>query len=46
MLFPHLHWLAGDWKKDNLTLEGNTIFRKKRSYTFKKVLRCVRFQNA
>lgn len=37
--------LAEDWKEDNPALERKTIFKKK-SYIFKKVLRCVRFHNA
>lgn len=45
MHFPHWQELA-DWRKDALALEKNTIFRKRRSYIFKKVLGCVGFQSA
>lgn len=42
-----LHWQElADWRKDTLALEKNTIFRKRRSYSFKKVLGCVGFQSA
>lgn len=37
MHFPHWQKLA-DWRKDTLALEKNTIFRKRRSYSFKKIL--------
>lgn len=45
MHFPHWQELA-DWRKDTLALEKNMIFRKRRSYIFKKVLGCVGFQSA
>lgn len=44
--FPHLHYLARDWKKKTKTKQScpweKIIFRK-RSYIFKKVLKCIRF---
>lgn len=38
MLFPHLQWLAGDGRKGQSWPWEKLIFRKKRSYLFKKVL--------